>query len=225
MKRVTCYDLKEIEVQVMTNFVVSKCMKLIKNNKPELNETELEIIQYGLHGLYLSLTKIIVLIIISYFLGQLKEYIIFSLLFGILRMNSFGMHAKKSWMCWVTTIPMLIILPFLAKNIAINNIIKAILGIPLILHIFKYSPADTHKKPIINKDIRRKYKIKATIVATTYVIASLFINNVFISNSLILSLILISILISPITYKIFNLPYNNYLKYTSKETGRKEKLC
>ena len=48
----------------MANFVVNRCMKLIKNHKPELTETDLEIIQYGLHGLYLSLTKIIVLIII-----------------------------------------------------------------------------------------------------------------------------------------------------------------
>ena len=209
----------------MANFVVNKCMNLIKHNKPELSDTDLEIIQYGLHGLYLSLTKIVVLIIISYFLGQLKEYIIFSLLFGILRMNSFGMHAKKSWMCWVTTIPVLILLPFLAIHITIPNIIKLLVGLVLILYIYKYSPADTHKKPIINKDIRRKYKIKATIVATAYVIISLLINNVFVANSLILSLILISIVISPIAYKIFNLPYNNYLKYTSKETGRKEKLC
>ena len=209
----------------MANFVVNKCMNLIKHNKPELSDTDLEIIQYGLHSLYLSLTKIVVLIIISYFLGQLKEYIIFSLLFGILRMNSFGMHAKKSWMCWVTTIPVLILLPFLAIHITIPNIIKLLIGLMLILYVYKYSPADTQKKPIINKDIRRKYKIKATIVATAYVIISLLINNVFVANSLILSLILISIVISPITYKIFNLPYNNYLKYTSKETGRKEKLC
>ena len=209
----------------MANFVVGKCMNLIKKQKTELSKTDLEIIQYGLHGLYLSLTKIIVLIIISYFIGQLKEFIIFSLLFGILRMNSFGIHAKKSWMCWVTTIPTFIILPFLAKYLIMPIILKFILGILLILHIYKYSPADTEKRPIVSKDIRKKHKLLATLTAIIYVTISIISKNIFIVNSLIFSLILINILISPITYKIFKLPYNNYLKYIEKKYGRKESTC
>lgn len=209
----------------MANFVVGKCMSLIKCNKPELSDTDLEIIQYGLHGLYLSLTKIIVLVIISYFIGQLKELIIFMLLFGILRTNSFGLHAKKSWMCWVTTIPSFIILPFIAQQLIISKTVKLLLGLILIIHVYIYSPADTEKRPIVSKNIRRKHKILATIIALIYIIISVFIDNIFISNSLFLTLILINILISPITYKIFKLPYNNYLKYSKEKYGRKEKLC
>ena len=209
----------------MANFVIGKCMNLIKLNKPELSQTDLEIIQYGLHGLYLSLTKIVVLVIVSCLLGQLKEYLILAILFGILRTNAFGMHAKKSWMCWVTTIPAFIMLPYIAQHLIIPNIIKLILGFILILHIYKFSPADTHKKPIIDKNLRKKHKLLATLTAIIYVISSILIKEQMICNSLIFSLFLANILISPITYKIFNLPYNNYLKYTVDGYGRKEKVC
>lgn len=209
----------------MANFVIGKCMNLIKINKPELSQTDLEIIQYGLHGLYLSLTKIFVLIIVSCLLGQLKEYLILAILFGILRTNAFGMHAKKSWMCWITTVPTFIILPYITQHLIIPNIIKLILGFILILHIYKFSPADTHKKPIIDKNLRKKHKLLATLTAIIYVISSILIKEQMICNSLIFSLFLANILISPITYKIFNLPYNNYLKYTKDSYGRKEKVC
>ena len=208
----------------MANFFVAKCIHLIKSNKPELTKTDLEIIQYGIHGLYLSLTKIVVLIIISIILGQLKAFFIFSMLFGILRTNSFGIHAKKSWMCWITTIPIFVLLPFLAQHLIIPVYIKAILGIILILHVYRYSPADTEKRPIISPKIRKKHKVLATIVATIYIITSFFVDSQIVANSLLFSLILINILISPFTYKLFNLPYNNYLKYIDKY-GRKEKLC
>lgn len=208
----------------MANFFVTKCIHLIKSNKPELTKTDLEIIQYGIHGLYLSLTKIVVLIIISIILGQLKEFFIFSMLFGILRTNSFGIHAKKSWMCWITTIPIFVLLPLLAQHLIIPVYIKAILGIILILHVYRYSPADTEKRPIISPKIRKKHKVLATIVATIYIITSFFIASQIVANSLLFSLILINIFISPFTYKLFNLPYNNYLKYVDKY-GRKEKLC
>ncbi len=208
----------------MANFFVAKCIHLIKNNKPELTKTDLEIIQYGIHGLYLSLTKIVVLIIISIILGQLKAFFIFSMLFGILRTNSFGIHAKKSWMCWITTIPIFVLLPFLAQHLIIPVYIKAILGIILILHVYRYSPADTEKRPIISPKIRKKHKVLATIVATIYIITSFLVDSQIVANSLLFSLILINIFISPFTYKLFNLPYNNYLKYIDKYGG-KEKLC
>ena len=208
----------------MANFFVAKCIHLIKSNKPELTKNDFEIIQYGIHGLYLSLTKIVVLIIISIILGQLKEFFIFSMLFGILRTNSFGIHAKKSWMCWITTIPIFVLLPFLAQHLIIPVYIKAILGIILILHVYRYSPADTEKRPIISPKIRKKHKVLATIVATIYIITSFPVDSQIVANSLLFSLILINILISPFTYKLFNLPYNNYLKYIDKY-GRKEKLC
>ena len=51
------------------------------------------------------------------------------------------------------------------------------------------------------------------MLAIIYIVLIFTINNYLIKNLLTFALILESILILPITYKIFKLPYNNYLKY------------
>ena len=79
--------------------------------------------------------------------------------------------------------------------------------------MLKNAPADTHKRPIISKKRRLIYKSLSTILSVIFSVIAIFINNNFISNSLIFSIILENILISPFVYKLFNLPYNNYLTY------------
>ena len=79
--------------------------------------------------------------------------------------------------------------------------------------MFKNSPADTKKRPIVNKKRRKVYKVVSTILTIIFSVLSLVIKNNFISNSLIFSLILQNFMISPITYKIFKLPYDNYKEF------------
>jgi len=197
----------------MSDLIIGKCMNLIKQKKPELKETELQIIQYGIHGLYLTLTKAIVLLLISYLLNQLLECLFLLLIFGLIRSNSYGLHTPKSWMCWVTTIPIFILLPWIAINAVIPSYIKYFVGLLLIIYIFKHTPADTPKRPIINQKRRQRHNLLATLTATIYIMISLYCKNIFIGNVFFLSLLLMCILISPTTYKIFNLKYNNYLDY------------
>lgn len=209
-------------VMSMSELVIGKCMTLIKTNKPELNNTELEIIKYGLHGLYLSITKIIVLVVIAIVLKQINELLLLLLLFGILRSNAFGLHASKSWMCWLVTVPLFTIIPRIAMFITIPTYIKYICGVLFIIHIYKYAPSDTRKRPIVNKDIRKKHKLLATLTGAIYALVAIFTTNNLLGNMLIFSLLLINIFISPLTYKLFKLPYNNYLSYIEKKGG---KIC
>lgn len=99
------------------------------------------------------------------------------------------------------------------KLIDLNTITKIIIGIILTIGMMLFSPADTHKRPIVNKKRRRIYKIISTIISIIYVILSIIIKNAYISNCFIFAIVLQNILISPITYKIFKLPYNNYKEY------------
>lgn len=196
----------------MKKKIISHWMNIIKRNK-NLNDEELVKIEYGLTGLYLTLSKLIVIIIISILLGIFKETIIFLALYNILRMPSFGIHATKSWICLLSSTLIFIGIPFLCIIIHIIFPVKITLGIIGILLMFKNSPADTKKRPIVNPKRRLIYKIISTLFAIIYVIISLFINNNFISNCLILSLIIQNILISPLTYHLFKQPYNNYKNF------------
>lgn len=199
----------------MRKVIIDKLMKYITERK-KLDEDSKAIIKYGLESIYILITKSIVIFTIAFILGIFKEMIIFLLLFNVIRTYAHGLHATKSYICLIVSTLCFIGLPYISTIITIPDMLKIVMGIILTLLIFKNSPADTHKKPIVSKKIRKKLKIKSTIVAIIFVILSFFTSN-FISNSLLLSLLLETMFISPLTYKIFKLPYNNYLTYLEKE--------
>ena len=196
----------------MRKFIIDKCMNIVtKNNK--YDDIKLAEIKYGLEGLYLTFSKLIIITIIAITLGITKEYILFLLIYNVIRTTSFGLHATKSWICLLSSTIIFIGTPLIMKNIELNLITKIIIGIILTIGIMAFSPADTHKRPIVNKKRRKIYKILSTIISIIYVLLSIIIKNTYISNCFIFAIILQNILISPITYKVFKLPYNNYKEY------------
>lgn len=188
-------------------------LNLIKNNNPEISDIRLDEIRYGLEGIYLTITKTIFIFLVSYLLGIFKEMLLLLIFFNILRTTGFGLHAKKSWMCWVSSTIMFILLPLLSKNIIIPDYIKIILGTISIVLIFMYAPADTEKRPLVNKKKRTIWKFITTINCSILVICSLVIKDQVISNLIIFGIYSEIVLIIPLTYKIFHLKYNNYKEY------------
>ena len=196
----------------MKKYIIGKCMNLIKKEK-DFDEDKLAEIEYGLVSIYLTFSKLIIIFALSLIFGIFKEMIIFLLIYNIIRMPSFGIHATKSWICLLVSTIGFIGGPLLCLNIRISLIIKIIIGILCILLMFINSPADTKKRPIVNPKRRLVYKILSGVIAVIYVIISIIIKNAFIANGLILSLILQNIVISPLTYKLFKQPYNNYKEF------------
>lgn len=197
----------------MKALVINNSINLIKSYYPNYDDTKLEEIKYGLLSLYLTLSKVIIISIISVLLGLFKEFIIFSLFYNWIRSTSFGLHATKSWICLISSTFMFIGIPIIAMSITIPINIVIIIDIINIILIYKNSPADTEKRPIINKNRRYKLKIISTITATIMAILSIVVNSIFISNILVLSLIIQNFLISPFAYKLFGLKYDNYKDY------------
>lgn len=199
----------------MKKFIINKCMNYIKKNT-NYNEIKLEEIKYGLVSIYLTISKMLIISIISLILGIFKEMITFSLIYNILRFPSFGLHATKSWICLIISAILFIGIPYLSIILNIPITLKIIICIFGIYLMFKNAPADTQKKPIINKKKRMMYKLISTTLAIIYSIIIFLIKDKIFSNYLLISLILQNIMISPITYKIFKLPYNNYITYLEK---------
>lgn len=199
----------------MRKKVINKIMNYIKKYK-NLDEESEEKIIYGLESIYILVTKLIIICTIAIFLGIFKEFLIFLLLFNGIRTFAFGLHATKSYICLIASTASFLILPYISTLIKFSNLGKIIIGVVCIGLIFKNSPADTHKRPIVNPKRRKRLKILSVIVAITYVTLSFFTNS-FLSNCLLFSLLLEVIFISPLTYRIFKLPYNNYINYIESE--------
>lgn len=199
----------------MKEKIMSKCISYIDSNNPGYSQDTLAEIKYGLEAIYILITKSIFIFTFAFILNIFKEVLIFTLLYNLIRMPSFGLHATKSWMCFVSSALIFILVPYLCTVLELNIFIKSIIGSVTILLIMKNAPADTYKRPIINPIRRRNYKIISTLIALIMVTLSLIIKHNFLSNSLLFALIVQCFMISPLIYKIFHLPYNNYKKYAT----------
>jgi accessory gene regulator B len=76
-----------------------------------------------------------------------------------------------------------------------------------------YAPADTEKRPIVSKKRRIIYKILSSSMLAIYIILILILNNNFIVNTLIFAMLTETFMIHPLSYKMFNMSYNNYIQY------------
>ena len=193
----------------MKKFIISKTMKYIKKNT-NYDDIKLKEIEYGLVSIYLMISKLIIIFSISLLLGIFKEMIIYMLIYNILRMPSFGLHATKSWICLLSSTILFIGIPYLCIFLSIPMILKIIIGILGILFMFKNAPADTKKKPIVSKKRRQTYKFISTLLTILFSFGTILVKNDFISNCLVFAIIMQNFMISPTVYKIFKLPYNNY---------------
>ena len=206
---------------IIKKIIINKIMKYIKKNT-NYNKEKIKEIEYGLVSIYLTIYKLIIIITISLILNIFKEALIFLLLFNILRTFAFGLHATKSWICLLSSTVMFVGIPFLSKYLIIGNIPKLIILTLGIILIIKNSPADTKKRPIVNKKRRIFFKITSTLLVLIYSILCFIINDSFIINCMVFSIILENILISPTVYRIFKMPYNNYIYFLKTHSNYAE---
>ena len=197
----------------MKNFIMNHAMHAVKENYPDYNQDKLDEIRYGIEGIYLSLTKTIVILFITFLLGIFKEAIIVLIFFNFLRLFAFGLHAKESWQCWISSSILFIGIPYLCIYIQLSNIVSyIIIGLSILTYLL-YAPADTVKRPLIKKHRRIKFKILTILVSIIYIIIFIKTNNLFIHNVVTTTMLLEAVLIHPFTYRVFNLPYKNYERY------------
>lgn len=176
------------------------------------SEEEVEKLKYGLEGIYLTYTKMIIILALAIILNMLKEVVAILIFFNVIRYFGFGVHAKKSSECLVSSILCFILLPYILLNVNITKETIIIISIISMIDLTLFAPADTIKRPFKNKKKRRIRKILTVGVAILYISTALLIQNVVISKILIISIIIEAIIVNPITYKLLNQPFNNYKK-------------
>ncbi len=200
----------------MKEIVINKLINIIKKYN-DIDNTKLLEIKYGLETIYLTIIKTIVFIVLAYFINTLTELLYFILFYGILRLTGFGVHAHKSLHCWISSILIFVLIPILIKYVSIPEYLLYAVTLLTIILFFLYAPADTPKRPLINKKKRIIYKLLTIIIGIIYFITIIMNNNITTINSMFYSLVLESFLVTPIAYKIFGVSYKNYKNYKRKE--------
>lgn len=198
-------------------------MNIVSSSNKDLDSDKLDEIKYGLEGIYLSITKIIVILGLSAILGCLKECIFITLLFNILRFSGFGIHASKSWMCWVSSSIVFLGMPIVCKYLVVDKTISILICLFCIISFLLFAPADTIKRPLVRKKKRLIYKSVTVFTALVFSFLALRTSNNFVHNALLGAMLIEVVLIHPLTYLLFKLSYNNYKTYVfSTEEGKKE---
>lgn len=192
---------------------------LEKYNK--YTDKEKIVVHYGLETLYVNISKAIIITFFSLFLGITLEMYCFIFIYGLLRTYMGGVHLKTSLGCTIFS-GTIFILPTI---ISLNIDIFWQLGLPILLTglliAYKYSPADTSRKPILNKDLRKRRKKISCILISIYIIIYILNFNIILNNFIVFAVLINSIIIHPITYKLMKQNYNNYLIYENMKKEAK----
>lgn len=196
----------------MKDVVVNHLMDSVIKYK-DYDEIKLKEIKYGVESFYLTITKTVVIFSIAYVLNLFKTLMLLMCFYTILRLNGFGLHAKKSWQCWLGSTIIFLLIPFLCTTINIDNYIQILVSFLCLIFIAKYAPADTEKRPIISSKKRLIHKVLCLIIVLIYIFLIFFLQNNYLCNIIFFSVILETIMILPISYKMFGLKYDNYKKY------------
>ena len=142
---------------------INNSLKYLESKKT-LTDLERKKLKYGLEGFYNLITKFIVLIIIAIIFNLLPELVLLTIIYGFLRLYGFGLHAKKTWQCWVTTLPIYIGGCFLIKYLTIPQVISNIVWLFGFISFALFAPADTKSRPLIHKEKRKRAKILSIII-------------------------------------------------------------
>lgn len=179
------------------------------------SEKDLEKLEYGLEGIYLTITKLIIISVCALLLGITKQFIALLILFNIIRFTGFGFHAEKSYQCLLCSMTFFILIPLFFIEFDLSKNIYAIIDSICIVSYLLFAPADTIKRPLPNKRKRIIRKTITVIVGLIYSALNIVFFEHWVSSVLISALVIQAIIINPLLYMLFGQPYNNYKNYHS----------
>ncbi|HIQ64385.1 MAG TPA: accessory gene regulator B family protein [Candidatus Faecenecus gallistercoris] len=191
----------------MKEVFLKHSLQLITANR-EWDEESLEKIRYGLEGIYLTIVKLVILLALAIILNIERLFLINLVFFNILRFFAFGVHARNSTQCLITSTVMFIIFPILSTSIDFPLPVQIIIASICVLLFLLYAPADTHKRPQKNRKKRQTRKAFAVTIAIVYVLLIIMLKDL--SQIILCSLMTEAIMILPITYHILGVPYKNH---------------
>ena len=205
--------MKDIFITYSINKIKSQC---------SYNDEKIEEIKYGLEGIYILVTKSIVIFGIAIILHLFKELLILLLFFNMLRLVGFGLHAKSSLNCLFSSTIIFIGLTLISKYVSLSLPIRLVISTLCVINLTIYAPADTEKRPLVNKKKRTIYKVLTTVIALIYTAFQVILTNNSLLNSMLIALIIESFLVNPLSYKLLGLKYDNYKDYMQEQMDKKE---
>ena len=185
---------------------LNSCINFITKYN-DYTEKDIKKLRYGLEGLYLTVSKCLVIFLISLLLNFFVELIIIVFLYNLLRFFGFGFHAEKSWQCLIISIFIFNIVPFIIFKLSLNLYIIISFSIICLIGYLLWAPADTIKRPLKNKKKKFIRKVVILILGIIYTIIAILFKDF--SKYLLSAMIIELLVVSPLFYLVTRQPFNN----------------
>lgn len=192
-------------------FVNNSLNYLKKNNVCDSKQEK--IFKYTLESLYSFCTKSAVILLLSLLLNTFEITFLTLFLYSLLRGFTFGIHATKNIYCWMISLTVYIICPYVIVHYEILIYVIHTIFILGVTAILLWAPADTKARPLIHKKKRIVNKCIALFITSMLVTLSLILDNQNLKEIISIILLLNLICTCPLTYWIFKQPYKNYRFY------------
>lgn len=169
---------------------------------PGIDPKKREEIEYGIYMAISEILKISLLLILSIVLRVFLSVFAVITIYGLLRFNLGGVHAKTHWGCFISYILMVYGLVLLSSITRIDRVILDLIIIPFNLIVsYLYAPADMPQKPIMSKKQRKRLRITGFILLAILFVTSQFVTQ-FWANIILFTCFIQNILMTPFVYKI-----------------------
>lgn len=146
----------------MKNTIVEKSVNCLIR-KDIIQESEKELYQFGVNGLYLFLINVITTIIVGAFLSMVWQSILFTTAYIPLRCYVGGYHAKTSKRCYCISVLFIVCVLLILKYISFSEV--GIISIVLLSAgvIFFKAPVESENRPL-NKNEEKFFGLKARVI-------------------------------------------------------------
>ena len=189
-------------IDIICTFLTNR----IRKEMPEIDDERAEVINYGLQNIVGEIPKIILVFIIAFILGILKEVLLMFIVLIPYKGASGGFHLKTHLGCIIGTTAFYCGIVLFSQYVVLEEIVKYILvGISWIFGMFMiklYAPADTENVPILSKKDRKKKQIIAYITYSLGLVSALLIQDNVISNILLFGNLLQTLTITKLAYRL-----------------------
>ncbi len=133
-----------------------------------IEEESRELYEYAVHSFFLGITPLIYAVIIGGLMGEVRTSIVLILPFMIIRKFSGGFHAKREWVCLVSSCLLLFGCIFTASHIEHNVLFDAIV-IWAVVSLIVCSPIDSENRRL-EPDEKKLRKKETTIISLFFYI-------------------------------------------------------
>jgi accessory gene regulator B len=201
-------------VMVLAKRFTAAIVRYISAQCPEKSKEELEIIEYGLEGVLITVPKIAFIIAVGYLLNILQPLFFAILSFGILRTFASGVHLKNGWACLIFSSVVFLFIAYAGIYIPLPTLIKIFMFLVSFILLILYAPADTEERPLVVPRIRQELKVSSLIFTGLMFIIVLLLPGGHVIGSIITwSVFIESVMTTPAIYFILNRRYRNYEYY------------